>query len=1117
MSQLEGMLGGGRQRGGDSDGGGDGDSDNRRSAFGPGMQLGGATGSANQQPEPPRVEGIKRQTTPPRQADPRDLGVKLEEGKVPPFNFVGQPWPNILQWLANLYGYSLDWQEMPADYLNLTTQRAHTVDEVRNLINRHLVARGFTLVIKNDVLSVFRISDVDPSLVPRVAEEDLYELLPYDFVRVTFMAPAHMKVETAPEDVKKLLSPYARVLPLIATRRLVVMDVAENLRSVSQLINEEMTVSGVPREFVLKYARADKVIETLYVILGINPDQQPQQQDVRIERRRWEVIQDLASEGGDVQGFMQQAQPKVFLAHNARRNSVLANAPPDQMRVIAMAVDYLDVPQGGNGGLEDISLAMGAPAPDGTEYLEKYQLITMDPDKMLVTLKEVGDLSPWAELRSDAASKTLFIKASAEDHQKIGRLINQLDGVGRRFQVLQLRRLPADAVATTIQQLMVGQDDSPISQLAQAFRGNRGGGNRGGGNRGNRGGRNQQGQQQQQQQTLDPTKGFRVTADIENNRLLLWANERELVEVKNLLAQLGEITDGLSRQSYVVVDVDPKSVEQLMNQLRRAWVGDNPVFINGQPAGGAAQPQQAPAPQPNSTQPPRDRGAAAGESAGMVLASLQERPLPVVSAVLTRPEGEAAQVPSQFVHAEQSPSEAKSQAEEPTAAAVQRILRAAGRPAAAPSTPATGGTPATTPAPVTLPAAAPGATSAPAAASAAAGTAPNDFAANPAMPGMAPVNVTMTPDGQIIISSTDDAAREQMEQLVRQMAPQPPRFRVFPIKHVTASNVWLNLTEYYADEINGDQSLPPWLQVQTNRRGGLSARQNLSILYDTSTNSVIVSGASAAQLEEIEQLIGVFDRPTSAEAVSNRRTQVIPLKYSTASVIATAVKDVYRELLSSRDRDLQGGGRGQGGMASAITRDTVILYGSGENGISTKKTEALKLGFDSAISIGVDEAANAVVVSAQEELFDTVVDLVRELDRQAAPSDEDIIAVPVTGLDVIALSNALNGALGANISQPQTTTQQNNQFGQRGQGGQRGGQFQQGGGRGGQFGTGGGTGARGGQARGQGGQGRGGQLGTGGGGTGGRGQGAARGQGGRGTGGGGGGGGGGRGGRGGGF
>jgi type II secretory pathway component GspD/PulD (secretin) len=342
--------------------------------------------------------------------------IKLDErGRVPIFNFVGQPWPDVLQWLANLYGYSLDWQEMPADYINLTTQRSHTRDEVRNLINRHLLARGFTTVVKNDILSVFRISAVDPSLVPRASEDELYDLLPYDFVKVTFELPATIDIARAPEDLRKLLSPSARIFPLVSTKRLVVMDVVSNLLAVSQLLNEERTVGSMPHEFVLKYARADKVIETLYVILGINPDQQPQQQDIRIERRRWEVISELAQEGGDIQSLMTGSQPKVFLAQNARRNSIIANAPPEQMRIIASAIRYLDVPQGGE-GVEAMMPELEGAAADGEQYLEKYQLITMDPDKMLVTLKEVGDLSPWAELRSDAASKILVVRASAEDH-----------------------------------------------------------------------------------------------------------------------------------------------------------------------------------------------------------------------------------------------------------------------------------------------------------------------------------------------------------------------------------------------------------------------------------------------------------------------------------------------------------------------------------------------------------------------------------------------------------------------------------------------------------------------------------------------------------------------------
>jgi type II secretory pathway component GspD/PulD (secretin) len=1090
---MEGGMGG-RFRG---RGGGD----SERSRDGDRSRGGSGTSSESADtPKAPTTPGMQRPTTPPRPSDPRELGIKLDErGRVPPFNFVGQPWPQVLQWLANLYGYSLDWQEMPADYLNLTTQRSYALDEVRNLINRHLLARGFTTVVKkeNSVLSVFRISDVEPSLVPRVTEDELFDQLPYDFVKITFQVPRDMDVAKAPEDIKKLLSPSARVFPLIATKRLVVMDVATNLMAVSNLFNEERALGGVPREFVLQYARADKVIETLYVILGINPDVQPQQQDMRLERRRWDVISELAQEGGDVQGFMTAQQPKVFLAQNARRNSVLANAPPEQMRVIEAAIKFLDVPQGGE--IDSSIISQGEEAanvPEGPEYLEKYQLATMDPDKMLVMLKEVGDLSPWAELRADAASKTLFVRATASDHKKIAKLVGQLDGSGRQFQVVQLRRYPADAVAATIHQLMVGQEDDQQSPLAQIMRnrGGGGGGNRGGARRGGRGG-----QQQQAQQTIDPMKGFRVTADIENNRLLLWANPAEFAEVKNLLVKLGEMPEGgTDPRTYRVFETDPKRVTELLDQLRRTWVGENPVIINGMPQNGqGASPNPA---APANPKPPADRGAAVKDKEISTLIEVGRKPLRVQPTVLSRAEGEsAAGVPGVFIQATSPATAASPQSQSPERTpALQRALSgAAATQSAVPKTAAAAGQPATTGTGMTAPPAAnenevkappTPTTMAPAVAPATEGQ------------GSQPINVTVTPDGQIIVSSLDTEALERMEELISRLAPQSPRFKVFEIRHVTAASVWANLSEYYQDEISGDtnQNAPWWVaSLQPKQPGGLSTRHDLRILQDPSTNSIVVSNASASQLQEIEQLIHVFDRPTSIEAVNDRRTAVIPLQFSTASVVATAVKDVYRELLSNKDREFQSRDPRQQGLSSTVTRDTVIWYGAGGSD-PVRKTDPVKLGFDSALSIGVDESANAVVVSAQAELFDTVVALVHELDKQAAPTDEDIQVELIEGVNVQALQAALSGAIGITTSQQQqTTNNNNNQNNNRQQGGrgQNAGQFQfggQGGGGGTQFGGGGGT------RRGQGGGG-GNQFGGGGGGRGGQGaQGGGRGRGGQG-------------------
>ena len=89
--------------------------------------------------------------------------------------------------------------------------------------------------------------------------------------------------------------------------------------------------------------------------------------------------------------------------------------------------------------------------------MRKYPLTTLDPENFITTLEEIGGLSPYVEFKSDKKSKLLFALATEADHAKIKSLIADFDGTGRQFEVVWLRRLPADAVAATIFNLMAGQ------------------------------------------------------------------------------------------------------------------------------------------------------------------------------------------------------------------------------------------------------------------------------------------------------------------------------------------------------------------------------------------------------------------------------------------------------------------------------------------------------------------------------------------------------------------------------------------------------------------------------------------------------------------------------------
>jgi hypothetical protein len=64
----------------------------------------------------------------------------------------------------------------------------------------------------------------------------------------------------------------------------------------------------------------------------------------------------------------------------------------------------------------------------------------------------------------------------------------------------------------------------------------------------------------------------------------------------------------------------------------------------------------------------------------------------------------------------------------------------------------------------------------------------------------------------------------------------------------------------------------------------------------------------------------------------------------------------------------------------------VIRYGDGSGDSANQRPSPVKVGFEGALSIGVDDISNMIIVSVQEELFDSVVAMIHTLDKEAAPN-----------------------------------------------------------------------------------------------------------------------------------
>ncbi len=316
--------------------------------------------------------------------------------------------------------------------------------------------------------------------------------------------------------------------------------------------------------------------------------------DLQVQQQKLQLMQQIQQQGKDVSRMLQSDGPKIYLAVNRQTNSILANAPPELMPTIERAIKALDVPAAGTAaaaaaiGLDDVS---SDAAPSEGVRLEKYQLVTMDPSALQMTLEEIGNLDPRTQLQVDTKSKTLFARATEADHKKIAAMRDELDGTGRQLKVIWLpRRLPADAVAGSIFKLMSGQEEEEEKpQRPYWYFDSR------------------------QQNDDKPKPGFRVDADVENNRLLLWANDAELTQVNQFLAELtGDAPNvGGPRPVRVIDPLGSDQTKRLIDALEQAWpaLGENELIIKDQrPAVPAVPPADA---KPEAA--PADESAAAGE------------------------------------------------------------------------------------------------------------------------------------------------------------------------------------------------------------------------------------------------------------------------------------------------------------------------------------------------------------------------------------------------------------------------------------------------------------------------------------------------------------------------
>ena len=223
--------------------------------------------------------------------------------------------------------------------------------------------------------------------------------------------------------------------------------------------------------------------------------------------------------------------------------------------------------------------------------------------------------------------------------------------------------------------------------------------------------------------------------------------------------------------------------------------------------------------------------------------------------------------------------------------------------------------------------------------------------------------------------------------MIRQTAPPAPDYKIYKLKYADAYWVMDNIEEFFKEDDDEDKNgfgryiyydFPP--QPQSTDRGRLSQRRKLKFIYDLDTNSILVQGADAKQLKTIEDLIEVYDQPEPTNTASARVSMAFPILHSKASIIADAIKDVYRDLLSSNDKALQNNNNPE--KKNRESQATTYIFGDSGGG----EPDRTQVRFKGKLSIGIDDVSNTLVVSAEgENLMNNVAELIKTLDEAAKP------------------------------------------------------------------------------------------------------------------------------------
>ncbi|MCA9016287.1 MAG: hypothetical protein KDA77_13225, partial [Planctomycetaceae bacterium] len=826
---------------------------------------------------------------------PQD-GKQPEAAKKMSFNFRFAPWGDVLKLFAESAGYTLDLNDVPPGTFNYFDNGSYTPTEALDIINGYLIQKGYIIVRRNQFLVVLNIDNgIPPNLVPIVEPNEIAQRGKNELMSVTFQLEG-VDLDQVAKEVQATLGPQGKSVALKTANSIIVTDIGSNLARVQKLLQGAIANAGptdlVFRSFDLKYidsAEAEKIVRSQF---GLPAATQNVSASATMSRYYDSRSRRSSSSSSDRGGYPQPVASKetsTQVTADPRTNRLLVTATPDQIKLAEEIVKSIDVDEGN-------LLSPGGNKP----YLHVYSVSSADSREVTKTLDA---MIPGVVVNEDARNNKIHIVATPKEHEKIAEMIRQLDGEGgsQSVSVINLSSLDPISATTTLRSLFLRDgNDAPT-----------------------------------------------IEADLLGRRLLVRGTPDQVIQVKALLAQLGE--DGSARTSDArdrgpvrtipLGGRDSKEILQLIDKLWSASSGDeNPIRIVV----------------PSEESLIRER--VLGEEAAPTRNRGFRTPSESTSTPLNRPiqqQRPAVDADNQrffFTASEQKVEEAPQQQTQP--ASGNSTDKAAKSQPAEPKK-----------------------------------------STEPAPPAVKKNPVAISTNGDnLIISSTDLEALNRLEKMIEaltQAIPPKSQWTVFYLRSADATATAKMLESLFPSSSVSD------LGSDSGMLGGLSSiggslmdatglttlgmgPQTLRIIPEVRSNALYVTGP-ADKVRSVEQMLKVLDASELPASLRDRSPGIIPVEFASANDVANIIKELYKDYMQAPQQQqnaqrgnpfaaMMGGGRGS------------------QNSASAQPPEAK-------LAVSVDTNANQLLVSANDSLFQEIQSLVRELDYSARESRKSVRVV----------------------------------------------------------------------------------------------------------------------------